>query len=793
MAVTAQRELANQMIRQLRVLDPSVSAEVGTPERKILDTVAQALSDSQIDLAVLQGELDLNNKFGAGLDRFLSLFGFARQSATYASGFVTFSRNVPSTSAIRIPLGTQVMAPMLTGSADGEPTTGNVIFRTTFDVTLPAGDTEIVAPVQAAVSGTLGNVAANRITAFVGTPVLGITGVTNVNATSGGREAETDEELKVRFRNTVFRNLAGTLDQYLALAVSTSYSRKANVVGSISRYREYIQVPPVDDATAYDAGGTAATEAGNGNAGEYTTALSTIPYAKYIYADVPRFVSNGEVGAFTIFYREGTDWRLNTTSAARNRGDAYRLYTVDNMLHPNPATVENQPNVTFTNIYTGTAASIEAIAPGDVVLLEFSYLSSASRNDYERGVTNCVDVFVDGGNPSTATNVIHRPSTVGSLFVNDTTSTLHYENFRRIGEPEHRPVLGNVFTPLFWEPVTDLPERIVVETTTETNTFLKGIHYWPVEEITTLRGTVRARNGIEWSLGVPAQKTPDSPNGPFTGKFVTELPADTPVRIEDYHYDRNIVELQSLLEANKQVTTDVLAHKSEPRYFKLDLSVMYGPGTSITDANLEIQSLLADYFDTFNFGGVIQLSDILQVVHSASGIDNVRWTSDLPNGPDVERVYETDINGNPLRGVIINRVRQASVSRGVGEIQHIHITGSPTGGTFDVYQTGTPGTVQTLAYNVSAAAMQTALRTLTGDATLTVTGTAPYVVAYSSTTTRTLLAADPTALTGSTYVYNSDLFLRDDELPALPTGATPNDTLPGLVIRPRAQHTWTRR
>ena len=39
MAVS-QRELALQMIAQLRVLDPSISVEVGTPERKIIDTVA---------------------------------------------------------------------------------------------------------------------------------------------------------------------------------------------------------------------------------------------------------------------------------------------------------------------------------------------------------------------------------------------------------------------------------------------------------------------------------------------------------------------------------------------------------------------------------------------------------------------------------------------------------------------------------------------------------------------------------------------------------------------------------
>jgi hypothetical protein len=53
MALT-QSQIALQMLAQFRRLDPSVSAEVGTPERKILDTVAQSLSDSQLDLSALQ-------------------------------------------------------------------------------------------------------------------------------------------------------------------------------------------------------------------------------------------------------------------------------------------------------------------------------------------------------------------------------------------------------------------------------------------------------------------------------------------------------------------------------------------------------------------------------------------------------------------------------------------------------------------------------------------------------------------------------------------------------------------
>jgi hypothetical protein len=142
MAVT-QRELALQMLAQLRLLDPSVSAEVGTPERLIIDVQAQGLYDSQIDLAALASALDLDSKQGAQLDRFLSLFGFRRQKTVYATGFVTFRRVTPSTVDIRIPANSTVQAP---GGSNPDGGNADVQFYTIFDVTLPAGETSVVAP-----------------------------------------------------------------------------------------------------------------------------------------------------------------------------------------------------------------------------------------------------------------------------------------------------------------------------------------------------------------------------------------------------------------------------------------------------------------------------------------------------------------------------------------------------------------------------------------------------------------------------------------------------------------------
>src|SRR5271166_4460518 len=252
MPALSQTQIAEQMVAQLRLLKPTISAEVGTPERLILDTVAGALAESSIDLIGLQEALNVDSKFGSNLTNFMALFGFSRTSASTATGFVKFSRNSPANVDIQIPSGVILKSHIPT-------TTDGLLqeFATTAGATLHAGSltTELI-PIRALQPGAPGNVPAEAITIMVfQASIFGITGVTNPAATTGGAEQENDNELKTRFKNSVFRNLAGTGDQFLALSIATAFGTKANVIGPISKYQEYIQVPTVTDQGLYPYGG----------------------------------------------------------------------------------------------------------------------------------------------------------------------------------------------------------------------------------------------------------------------------------------------------------------------------------------------------------------------------------------------------------------------------------------------------------------------------------------------------------------------------------------------------------
>lgn len=667
MASLTQNDLVLQMLAQIRMLDPSISAEVGTPERKILDTVAQALSDAQVDLTQLSGALDIDAKSGAELDKFLSMFGFGRQTAAKATGFVKFGRSVTSTTDIRIPARTQIMGP---GTVINPPNDVlvNVIYETSFEVTLSAGQLTVEAPISAVIGGSSGNSAVGQVTQFAATPIYGITSITNDAPITGGVDAESDSQLKVRFKNTVFRNLAGTQDQFLALAASAKYSTKANVIGPISRYREYMQIPRVDDASAYDVDGDGIIDSGNGISGQYSTALSSIPYSKYIYTEVQSFVSNGQLGDL-VFWREGIDWQLNLLSTDKNKGDAYRFFqtntiqpiTNDFGLDPTSPEATYRPSLTFLNVYTGDNDTVTSVRPEEIVLFEHSYISTASRNDFTRQLTNCVDIYIDGSNDTVASMIFAAPgASTSTQFVNDVSSKYYYSNYRLEGEPDIKPATwtttpapgGNyvadrfLFIPTFWQPATALPSSITVRDDTDEAIYFLDEHYWLVEDITELRGTIRSRNGICWDKQSAGATSVD---GPRTANALEDF--TTPglsIEVDNYLFDKNVADLQTTIEASKQVTTDVLVHKASIKYLKFDITVMYTNGSNVTDTNNSVRSALDSFLTGLDFGNIIQLSDVLQVIHSVSGIDNVRWSQDLRGGTSsLHRAYWTNKNGVP--------------------------------------------------------------------------------------------------------------------------------------------------
>ena len=86
---------------------PGLSCEIGTPERKIIDAVSEAVSEAYIDQYLVGSLLDIDTKSGLELEQFVGIFGFGRLAGKRAQGTMRVTVNTASTQDQTFPAGTQ--------------------------------------------------------------------------------------------------------------------------------------------------------------------------------------------------------------------------------------------------------------------------------------------------------------------------------------------------------------------------------------------------------------------------------------------------------------------------------------------------------------------------------------------------------------------------------------------------------------------------------------------------------------------------------------------------------------
>lgn len=161
---------------------------------------------------------------------------FDTSGVTGVSGTLntSWSPSGGATANYEIPLGTQIYAP---SAATG---TVPIYYQTTASSALPQYGTQVQVPIQAVLTGSNGNLTAGTISALA-TALAGVTQVTNSTLT-GGSDAETDDQLRQRWQNTVFKNLSGTEDQFRALALSNPGTSRVKVLGPQEQNTEDLQI-----------------------------------------------------------------------------------------------------------------------------------------------------------------------------------------------------------------------------------------------------------------------------------------------------------------------------------------------------------------------------------------------------------------------------------------------------------------------------------------------------------------------------------------------------------------------
>ena len=228
--------VVQDMIANLNTTLPSLSLEVGTPERKILDAVGEAISEGYLDQYVTGTTLDIDTKGGLELEQFVGIFGFGRLQGRKATGIVHVEISVPSAQDISFQRSSQFFF-RGNDSNTGTP----LFFYSTQPAVLAAGSHSVDIPVECTVAGTVGNVPPGSITSTSAS--IGATSVTNLTPMTGGIDIESDDDLRQRFKNTFLRNIAGTEDFYRSLCIGNFRVSKVAVYGPTTVYRTQVAVP----------------------------------------------------------------------------------------------------------------------------------------------------------------------------------------------------------------------------------------------------------------------------------------------------------------------------------------------------------------------------------------------------------------------------------------------------------------------------------------------------------------------------------------------------------------------
>lgn len=144
--------MAREILAKLAITAPGFSLELGTPERKIVDAVAESISEAYIDQYLIGSLLDVESKAGLELEQWVGTFGFGRLQGRKSTGTVRVELKNSNPQDINLPVGSQFY------TRQASPTTGGPLyFASTQAVVIPSGSYVVDVPVECTFVGTAGN------------------------------------------------------------------------------------------------------------------------------------------------------------------------------------------------------------------------------------------------------------------------------------------------------------------------------------------------------------------------------------------------------------------------------------------------------------------------------------------------------------------------------------------------------------------------------------------------------------------------------------------------------------
>ena len=206
--------LEDMKARARNLFGQNVNLAINSPIGIFIELFSWTLSLLWFALEKVYNAFYIDTSTGQDLDNLAKNIGIKRTLAARSIGEIEFSGDEGTI----IPLGFLI-------ETDTEPP---IQYETTEEVVIDSSGTAI-AGIVAVEGGSIGNVTANTITEIVN-PISGLDGVTNPESVQGGRDKESDTELRRRYKNSVSKPGGSTVDSIRAALLDIDDVRSALVI-----------------------------------------------------------------------------------------------------------------------------------------------------------------------------------------------------------------------------------------------------------------------------------------------------------------------------------------------------------------------------------------------------------------------------------------------------------------------------------------------------------------------------------------------------------------------------------
>jgi uncharacterized phage protein gp47/JayE len=659
-------EWSDQLVKALNTIDPNISTDVGDPIRKILDAAASVASGIDINAQVNMSFFDIDSKSGADLDALASWLGFGRQSGLKATGQVRFYLDTPATVEVDIP-------------SDFQITDGSLIYSTNDAAIIPVAQYEVFVNATCTTPGVQGNANAYSINQIASNFYIKDLKVENRYNFTGGYDVETDAELRARIRATFLRNVAGTEDAYMGTAMNVVGNSRVNVIGPIERWEEQLEVVNLPQSLGGGIGFQSMIPCSKftwprqtylvkepGTAKEHAYVEGKDYFVDTSYGSQPvvkLYKSSADLNLDNMYGADldalGTKIGLGRFSGSSATGTVSFGFDVaqksNYVLKAGTRLQDSSGNVYSTKsdatIYSGAIASAavpvesEDLAPrsvasgamltlpdrsgfkcevstpisggqeiwtdavyrakladafnasvnfnvGDFLFFKHEYCPIESRNDPAANppLVNKVDVFVDGVESYDMTECAQ----VSSKTIDNVAGSIWNMNDYYYEDGTH-PQNGTKMQVLGFSPVLTIPESLNISGAM----YVMGTNYRLLKQQNLNAGTQREIDAIAWVPG-------------------SSVPSGSSVMNFSYSYNRTVAITDALLDANRQISTDVISRQAISVGLDIRLVIQNVLGASNDAVLLQVQSILKEWASTLTYGSWIQFSDIEAAVRNST-------------------------------------------------------------------------------------------------------------------------------------------------------------------------------